>query len=66
MRRLLSILAEVLDWWRVYVAMLASLVVAGLVVGRVDEVQSALLLTGGTLLVGVVAGILWQARVGRP
>lgn len=66
MRRLLAALAEVLDWWRVYVAMLVSFVIAGLVVGRVEEVQSALLLSGGTLLAGVVTGILWQARAGRP
>lgn len=65
MRRLLGVLAEILDWWRLYVAMLVSFVIAGMLVGRVDEVQSALLLSGGTLIAGVVAGILWQARAGR-
>jgi hypothetical protein len=65
MRRLLAALAEVLDWWRVYVSMLVSFVIAGLVVGRIEEVQSSLALAGGTLLVGVVAGVLWQARAGR-
>jgi hypothetical protein len=65
MRRLLGALAEILDWWRIYVAVLAAFVIAGLVVARIEEVQSALLLSGGTLIVGVVAGILWQARAGR-
>ncbi len=65
MHRLLGVLAEVLDWWRVYVALLVSFLIAGVVVGRVEEVQTALLLSGGTLIAGVVAGILWQARAGR-
>jgi hypothetical protein len=65
MRRLLGALAEILDWWRVYVAMLAAFVIAGLVVVRIEEVQTALLLSGGTLIAGVVTGILWQARAGR-
>jgi len=65
LRRLLGVIAEILDWWRVYVAVLVACVIAGLVVGRIEEVQSALLLSGGTLIIGVVIGVLWQARAGR-
>lgn len=65
MRRLLGALAEILDWWRIYVPVLASFLIAGLVVGRIEEAQSALLLSGVTLIAGVVTGILWQARAGR-
>jgi hypothetical protein len=65
MRRWLAGLAEILDWWRVYAAVLVALAAAGGILGIVPDAQPALLLAGGAVIIGVVAGILWQARRDR-
>ncbi|MFO1319182.1 MAG: hypothetical protein U1F52_06175 [Burkholderiales bacterium] len=60
-RRRLSLLLEVLDWWRLYVAILAAFVAAGLAVWFVPSLPVSEWIAVAFVLVGVVAGVLWQA-----
>ena len=65
MRRWLAGLAELLDCWRVYATVLVSLTIAVLPLWIVQDVELALLLSGGAVIVGVVAGVVWHARTTR-
>lgn len=65
MRRWLAGVAEMLDWWRLYAAILVALTAVVPLLRIVQDVQLALLLSGGAVIVGVVAGILWHARSAR-
>lgn len=65
-RRALSALLEVLDWWRLYVAILASFVVAGLAVWFVPSLPMSEMIAAVAVLAGAVAGVLWQASRRRP
>lgn len=63
--RALGALLEVLDWWRVYVPILASVVVAGLAVWFVPSLPASEMIAVAAVLAGAVAGVLWQASIRR-
>ncbi len=50
------------DYWRVVLPVLGSLAIVGLILWRISGGVAQLALSVSVVLVGIWAGILWQAR----
>lgn len=65
MKGVLGALAELLDWWRVHLAVLASLLASVLLLESSPDAPWADLASIGCVAAGLVAGLLWHAAAGR-
>ncbi len=55
-------MVEVLDWWRVYVALLAGLLLGAGLLWAGNDAPWASMAAITTSAAGLVAGLLWHAR----
>lgn len=58
-------MGDLLDWWRVYAAVLGALVSAAALLILADNSRLAGLAAIFLVAVGLVAGLLWQAAANR-
>ncbi|MBI1394714.1 MAG: hypothetical protein GC151_01950 [Betaproteobacteria bacterium] len=65
MRRFATAIAEVLDWWRLHLCVLAALVVATAVLQVFPTGPWPPMIAAVGLLAGIVAGVLWHSGSGR-
>lgn len=58
-------MGDVLDWWRVYAAVLGGLIPAAALLFLAEGSRLAALAAIFLMAVGLVAGLLWQAAANR-